>query len=71
VLSAADLPANETGRLKDADVTRYAGEGHGQWPGEVGDAGVAVPQSHQQRPTSRVGQSGEGPIENLIFNHLV
>lgn len=71
VLSAADLPSDQTGRLEDADVAGHPGEGHGDGAGKIADAGIASLQREQECAPSGVGESGVSPVENLIFNQLV
>jgi hypothetical protein len=71
MFSAPHFAADQARSLKHADVARDASEGHGQRPGEVGDAGVAVSQCHEQGSTGGIRQSAIGTVEDLIFNHLV
>ncbi len=71
MLSAPNFTADEAGSLEHAHVARDASEGHGQRPGQIGDAGVAVSQRHQQGPAGGISECGESAVEDLIFNHLV
>jgi hypothetical protein len=71
VLSASHLAADQTGGLEHPDMARNASEGHGQRPGQVCDAGVAISQRHEQRSAGGVSECAKRPVEDLIFNHLV
>lgn len=71
MLASANLALHQPGGFQHTDVTRDAGEGHGQRGGQVADAGVTVPQRLQQPAPSRIGQGRIGAVQNLIFNHLV
>jgi hypothetical protein len=46
VLSAPDLAPDEACRFENADVAGDASKGHGEGPGKIRDAGVALSQSH-------------------------
>ena len=71
MLSAPNFTADEASSLEHAHVARDACEGHGQRPGQVGNAGVSVSQRHQQGPTGGISECAKGTVEDLIFNHLV
>ena len=70
VLSAPHLTADQARCLEHPDVARNASEGHGQRPGQVCDAGVAISQRHEERSAGGVSQCAKGPVEDLIFNQL-
>jgi hypothetical protein len=71
VLSAPHLTSDQARCLEHSNVARNASEGHWQRPGQVCDTGVAISQRHEQRSAGGVSKCPEGPVEDLIFNHLV
>jgi hypothetical protein len=71
VLTAADDALDQPGRLQDADVAGDAGERHRQRRGEIGDPCVSRTQRDEQGPAGGVRERRVGPVQDLIFNHLV
>jgi hypothetical protein len=71
MFSAPHLASDEAGRLEYSHVARDPSEGHGQRPGEVGNACIAFPQRRQQSSASGIRECSKGTVEDLIFNHLV
>ena len=69
MLAAAHLSTKEPGGLEDADMAGHRREGDGQRFGQVGDAGVAGPQSAEERSPGGIGQRRIGAIQRPIFNH--
>ncbi len=71
MLAAAYVALDKAGRLQNTDMARDAGEGHRQRSGQVGDAGVTLPQRLQQPTSSRIGERAVCAVQDLIFNHIV
>ena len=73
--AAVNLPAQEAGRFKDAEMFGDRGEGHGERLGEGFDGGFALGQAGKNGAASGVRKRGEGRIEGVavrgIVNHTV
>ena len=71
MLSTADFTPDESGGFQHADMTRYTGECHRQWSGQIGDARVTLTQRLQQVASGRIGERSIRLIQHLMFNHSV
>jgi len=63
VLPAADRTPHQAGPLQDPDVLRHRGQRHGEVPGDVGHACLALAEPVEDGAARRVGERGEGAVQ--------